>query len=602
MRLPTFAACSLVLLAALALPARAAQDLHGGDDRAASSLRPVTETPAGTPGAEDELGRLVPRTMLDGFRDAVAAGDHARAARYLDLSRLPEARHGQAGPELARELGWVLDRAPEIDLADASDSPAGDAGDGLTERRDRLGTIESGSGPVPILLARVPRTDGQLVWKFAPSTVARIPALYAERAGGRFVAWLPRPLVDLAVLGVQLWQWCAVLLLVLLAAATAWGGTAIGTRVLEALGGRAKPLVRALAGAPLRLAIFVVVFAAGRSALVLPLRVRAVLGGLETLLLIAALAWGAIRLLEVLAGRAQERLVNQGQASAARLMPSVRSVGRLLVLGLAAILALDNLGFDVTALVAGLGIGGIALALAAQKSVENLFGGITLYTDQPVRVGDFCRFGDRVGTVMAIGLRSTRIRTLDRTVVSVPNAQFANLDLENYTLRDKIRYHPTIGLRYETTPDQIRFILIEVRRMLYAHPKVDPDPARIRFVGFGASSLDFEIFAYVRVTDFGEYLEVAEDINLRLMDIVERAGSSFAFPSMTAYIESGTGLGDERARRAEAQVREWRERNLLYLPGFPSDKIAELGGTLDYPPTGSPSGLHGGAGNGRDGS
>jgi hypothetical protein len=227
-------------------------------------------------------------------------------------------------------------------------------------------------------------------------------------------------------------------------------------------------------------------------------------------------------------------------------------------------------------------------ALAAQKSLENLIGGATIYTDQPLRVGDFCRFGERVGTVEEVGLRSTRVRTLDRTLVSIPNADFSGLQLENFTVRDKIWFHPRIGLRYETSPDQIRYILVEIRKMLYSHPKVDPDPARIRFVNFGAYSLDLDVFAYVKTRDYGEYLEVAEDLNLRIMEIVAEAGSSFAFPSQTTYIENGAGLNEPRARQAESQVDRWRQSKELYLPGFPQTKIHELTNTLDYPPNGSP--------------
>jgi MscS family membrane protein len=270
-------------------------------------------------------------------------------------------------------------------------------------------------------------------------------------------------------------------------------------------------------------------------------------------------------------------------------VPLGRKTVKVAVVALAALSALDTFGFDVTALVAGLGIGGLAVALALQKTLENLFGGATVLADRPVQVGDFCRFGDRVGTVEEIGIRSARIRTLDRTVVTVPNADFATMQLENYSQRDKIWYHPTLGLRYETTPEQLRYVLVEVRRMLYAHPKVDPDPARIRFTGFGDYSLDLEVFAYVKVTDFGEFLEVAEDLNLRLMDIVADAGTDFAFPSNTTYLAQDGGLDAERVDAAEQAVAKWREEQRLFLPGFPDSEIGDLASTLDYPPKGSPS-------------
>jgi MscS family membrane protein len=216
-----------------------------------------------------------------------------------------------------------------------------------------------------------------------------------------------------------------------------------------------------------------------------------------------------------------------------------------------------------------------------------LFGGISLILDQPVRVGDFCRFGDTTGTVEEIGLRSTRVRTLDRTVVSVPNAQFSALTLENFAPRDRVRLHFTLGLRYETSPDQLRYVLVEVRKLLYAHPKLEREPARIRFVGLGAHSLDLEVFAYASTASFDEFLAVREDVYLRIMDIVAESGTGFAFPSSTTYVARDRGLDADKGRAAEARVAQWRGADSLYLPEFPGEVVSALGGTLDYPPRGA---------------
>ncbi|MFQ5991940.1 MAG: mechanosensitive ion channel family protein [Nitrospiraceae bacterium] len=269
----------------------------------------------------------------------------------------------------------------------------------------------------------------------------------------------------------------------------------------------------------------------------------------------------------------------------------IRLSARLVAFGVAAavlIVGAQRLGLPVVPLLAGLGVGGLALALAAQPTIENFIAGLTLYADRPVRMGDFCRVGDIVGTVEEIGMRSARLRTLDDTLVSIPNAEFSKLHLENYSKRRKIWYHPRIRLRYETTPDQLRYILVEVRKMLYAHPKVLQDPARIRFTEFGTYSLDLDFFAYVDATDFGEFLEIAEDLHLRTMDIITRAGSGLAVPAWRTQTESGAGVDQARAREAEERVKQWREQNRLYLPNFPSDAIAELAGTLDYPAKGTP--------------
>ncbi len=163
-----------------------------------------------------------------------------------------------------------------------------------------------------------------------------------------------------------------------------------------------------------------------------------------------------------------------------------------------------------------------------------------LYSSTPVHIGDFCRFGDRMGIVEEIGLRATRIRTLDRTVIHIPNAAFADMHIENFAEREKILFFPKISLRLDTTPNQIREIIAELKRMLLAHPEVDDDPARVRFSGFGGHSLDLVIFAYIRTTDFNFYLEVVEDLHLRILDIIGAAGTALAAPTRTVGNEKNS--------------------------------------------------------------
>ena len=139
---------------------------------------------------------------------------------------------------------------------------------------------------------------------------------------------------------------------------------------------------------------------------------------------------------------------------------------------------------NLTAVLTGLGVGGIAVAFAAQKTLENLFGGVMIISDQPIRVGDYCKAGEFQGTVEDIGLRSTKLRTLNRTVVSVPNGQLATMSLENFTVRDKILFHHKLQLRYDTSADQLRYVIAEIRKVLYEHPKVETATARVRFTGF----------------------------------------------------------------------------------------------------------------------
>jgi MscS family membrane protein len=192
---------------------------------------------------------------------------------------------------------------------------------------------------------------------------------------------------------------------------------------------------------------------------------------------------------------------------------------------------------DPTAALAGLGIGGIAVALAAQKTLENVIGGLSLVFDEAVRVGDVIRVGETVGTVDQVGLRSTRIRTMDRTVVTVPNGQIATASIETLSLRDKFLFRHILGLRYETTSDQLRVVVDSTRELIVGHPGVDVESVRVRFVRLGTSSLDIELFGYFYATDWGHFLEIQQDLLLRVMEIVEEAGTGVAFPSQTVYFK-----------------------------------------------------------------
>lgn len=537
------------------------------------------------------VGPATPQGAVLGYLEAARRADWARAAEHLDLRRIPPESRAARGAVLARDLGLVLDRALRVEAALLSDEPGGDRDDGLGAHLERVGTITTRRGPVDVLLERVAAAEGPPVWKFSGVTVAQIPALHREVGAGPLAERLPAPLVEIRVLEVALWQWIGLLLVLAVAAGAAWLAVRGVTRVARPLLARISPalhdrILHAALG-PLRLGVVLALVSIGVLPLGLALPVLTLVAALQRALAIVAVAWLLVRMVDLAASVMADQLAAAGRTAALATVTLGRRSAKGVVLGLGFLAVLQNLGVNVTGVLAGIGIGGLAVALAAQKTIENLFGGITLVADQPVRVGDFCRFGDRLGTVEEIGLRSTRIRTLDRTVVSVPNATFASMELENFAKRDRIWFRAQLGLRYETTPDQLRYVLVEIRRVLYAHPKVDPVPARVRFVGFGAFALEVEIFAYVLTTDMSEFMAIREDIYLRLMDIVEAAGAGFAFPSQTTYLARDRGPDPSRRQAAEARVQAWRAARELCLPEFPPDRVEALRNTLEYPPEGA---------------
>ncbi len=268
----------------------------------------------------------------------------------------------------------------------------------------------------------------------------------------------------------------------------------------------------------------------------------------------------------------------------------IRITTRLLgIAGAAVLLAVgaDRLGIPVYGIVAGLGIGGLAIALAAQSTLENLIGGLNLFADKPIRVGEFCRYGDAIGTVEAVGLRSTRIRGIDRTLTTIPNAMLAKMPIVNFAVRDRMLLKAVIALRYETKPEQLRYVLAKLRELLLAHPKVTREPARVRLIGFGECSLNLEVFAYVDTLDWNDFLAIQEDIHLRMMDVVATSGTGFAFPSQTLYFARDAGLDPDKSAAALAQVQQWRAEHELPFPDFDLKFRQTHRDTLDYPPAGS---------------
>ena len=261
------------------------------------------------------------------------------------------------------------------------------------------------------------------------------------------------------------------------------------------------------------------------------------------LIFFLAVAWAGAVVVDLIAERWRSRLDPRVQSVSYSVLPLGRQVLKLCLFLVAILGVLSVWGYNTTAILAGLGVGGIAIALAAQKTIEDLFGGVSLIGDRPVLVGDVCRFGDRTGTVMHIGLRSTRIRTPDRTVISVPNAQFSSMALENISGRDKIWFHPTLNLRRDTTSDQLLRVLSSFREILTGHPRVETGKMPVRFIGVGPYSLDVEVVAYVTTLDYDEFVALQQELLLKMLQAVEHAGTGLAVPLQESF-ES------QRARQA----------------------------------------------------
>ncbi|HEX3470515.1 MAG TPA: mechanosensitive ion channel family protein [Silvibacterium sp.] len=480
------------------------------------------------PAPLDPLGRTSPQDAIMQFLEACHARQYAKAAHYLDLRQLPKADRDKGGSDLARQLEDLLDDTP-FDIATLSRSAEGDTGRGLPATRQHLLTMEVGGQTLQLQLERAEVSRGLKVWLVSADSVALIPKAHQILNETSIEKKLPQVLVMHEVLNTPLWRWIALLASGLLI----WTASRFIARALAALIGRIAILKTVHADAvlgPLRLILTTTIFRIVLAMVPPSAIVRLYIERAVALGFFLAVAWAGAVVTDIVAERWRNRLDPRIRAMTYSVLPLGQQIFKMFLYLIAVLALLSAWGYNTTTLLAGLGVGGLAIALAAQKTIENLFGGISVIGDRPVLVGDFCRFGNRVGTVTHIGLRSTRIRTLDRTIVSVPNGQFSSMELENFSARDKIWFHQTLRLRRNTTLDQLRQVLSEVQDILQHHTKVEVGSIPVRFTGIGEYSLDIEVFAYVLTSDFDAFLGIQQELLLDIMHAVEDAGTSLAVP------------------------------------------------------------------------
>ena len=500
-------------------------------------------------GPPDDYDRGVPRTSVTGFLQAARKGDYERAEQYLDRRGLPPSMKDMSGQDLARQLKIVVDRKLLIDPELLSDDPQGHQDDGLPSSQDLLGQIETKNKKYTLLLQRVPREDGVLIWKVAKKTVAEIPEMYEQVEFGRFGEYLSSRLPEVEILGSMLWQLVGFIILVVVCFLAVFLPTWLAAILLLRRGTeKSVQAVRFLRG-PLRLLAWILLVRSLLDLIHPTVTMQQVIRA--STILIIAVAWTIIHLSDVVLDYQRDKIARSGRSSAAALFRPLKIFTRIVIVIVAFLVWLDNMGFSVTTIVAGLGVGGIAVALAAQRTFEDIIGTAVLFLSQPIRVGDFGRFGNTLGTVEEIGLRATKIRTLDNTVVTISNAEFSRIQIESFTAREKMWYHPRIGLTYETSQETMRLIIDRIGSLLRSDPRIFADSARIRFVEMGSYALNLDVFAYVKEQDYAQYLVVAEELNFAIMEIVEKAGARLALPSQELYLasieEAGTGTTDRPA-------------------------------------------------------
>jgi MscS family membrane protein len=470
-----------------------------------------------------------------GFLKAAEQTDWKTASEFLDSKQAPEQKQ-----ELARQLKLVMDKGLTLDIGSLSKDPEGNPKENLRRTRNEVGTAKIRDQSLPIFVDRIqPTAKRPPYWLFSAETLSQLPDLARNLEVPWLEAFMPKWLVENRLLGIPVFKWIAIPLGVSIIFSVVLLITWVFGLVLRAIFRMAptSPILRAggFLG-PVRVLILAyLIYAAGPMAQTLVAR-QMWRGLAAPAVLIVGLAWLLMRILDLLTELAVVRSRKKERLPRIAHLRLSHWVLKASVAVVALVAILYQVGINPATVLTGLGLGGVALAFAAQKTIENVFGTVMIVADQPLRVGDFCKIGDTLGTIEDIGLRSTRVRTLNYTLLTVPNGQLASMVVENYASRDRIWFRHNIGLRYETSADQLRQVLAEIRALLQNHPKVEPGTSRVRFIRLANASPELEIFAYILLTDFAEFLGVQEELLLQIMDVVERAGTGIAFPSQTTYL------------------------------------------------------------------
>jgi MscS family membrane protein len=482
-----------------------------------------------------------PRRAIERFLGQIASGRYSEAADDLELYA-----HEQGDRlRLAKMLGAVIDRRLSADpewLSRVSDAPTGDTKDGIAADQDEVGRIPATPIAEPVRMRRVySRERGEYRWQFSHKTMQRVPSWYQRLDDVWLREHLPERLLRKGPKGFVLWEWLALPVILAASGLLAW----LLTLLLE-LG--LRPLARRTAAhwddlllnrlrRPVRILLSVVFWGFAMPYVLITGQAERIVANFARVGFLLGLFFCVWRCVDVAVQIVRESDWLKSHPSAMGVIPLGYRLAEIAVATIAVVTTLQELGYPVTSLVAGLGIGGLAVALAAQKTVEHVFGGVMLSVDQPMRVGDLVRVDEVVGYVEHIGLRSTAIRTLDRSLVTIPNGKLAELKIECLQARDHMRLHSQLGITYDATATQIDKLRDALQSFLQSHPKLWAGmPLRVHFVGFGESSLNLEIMAWWNESDWDRFLELRHDVLLQVMRIIEQHGAKLAFPTRTIHL------------------------------------------------------------------
>ena len=525
---------------------------------------PATPNSGQTPVIQpDPLGRDNPRGTILGFIRAAQDEKYSIAIQYFQPAPRRMRPTTEEETELAEQLLTLLNHKFAGPLDFVSKDPLGRLDDGLPEEQEKVSGVLGTTDEFPVFLVRREDEQGRKLWYFSRTTLDAVPSAYESLQFPTFEKKIPKTLVVHRWLSVPLWQWIAMLLFIpislLLGRLLTLAFEMVLRQYRRSMHRPVLPITRFFSLGPGTFAYAILIHYWFVSSIGTSLLYRFYYRRAIWILLAIAFYWVLTRITRAISARIGASFTSRGMLAERSIVSLLRRFIEVVIFMFVTLFVLHGLGVDVSTALAGVGIGGLALGLGAQKTFENMFGGVSILFDKAIQIGDPCKINNQAGTVEDIGLRSTRLRTPERTLLTIPNGTLATATIENLRFRDKFLCQQTIRLRYDLSPEHVRFILGEIRQLFLDDPKVEDSTARVQFVRFADYALEVEIFLYILEPEYAQYLKSQEALFLRIMDRLEKYGVVVALPTQTTFVNKDSWVDPRKEETLKAAIEKSRE-------------------------------------------
>ena len=491
----------------------------------------------------DPFGRDTPRQTVQGFISALSDNDYLLASNYLNLSK------SDNPATVIRQFKQALDAGGrfQTDLQ-LSNVAEGNLTDQLPPSQERVGDIRIGDQNIPLLLERVTSKTGAQYWQFSNETLKPLAEVVENTEPTLVARYTSETLQDKKLFGYQLTDLVAAVVLTI----SSFVLTYVLVWLLYHLLKLAYPRVRGL-NLPLTrkviLPLSVVIMALMLSEVMVyagvSVTLREPVNRFTEIASWLAMTWLLLRVIDAIFSRAEAMSYKRNHIERVSILGLLRKIVKALLLIFATIVIFGNLGFDLTTGIAALGVGGLALALGAQKTIENLVGSVVVVADSPVRVGDYCKFGAYEGTVVDIGIRSSRVRTLSRTIVTIPNGDFSSMHIENYAARDMFRFLNNIYLKRTAKIDEVFRLVKDLNTFIDKHELTNQEWNQVNINELRQDCYVIQLQAYVNATGIIEFYDKQNLLFVDILNEVDKYDVEHALPTQQLIVNQNELTGED---------------------------------------------------------